>query len=200
MLKNALKKFLNCETTSNIVVKRVEFHDNNASDLCVIKGHSVVQDIRKCISLLESQYGLFTPDQKEASELALAACSRFIYKDVLDTKASEIFEHNGWSLQPDGTVPLGVFISGPRRLGKTHMFSFIMAAVLFSVPGVVVLGLAAEPRPAELLYEAVVEKVKTLISLTKRGKVGRQSVEHFYLEINDKVSKMHVLSARMGNG
>ena len=202
MLKKSLKNFLKCEGIANpdVIVRRGEFHHTCKSNIDLVRCHQIVQQTRDYIALLENEIGLLTPDQKEACELCLSSCSRFIYKEHLDTKATEIFAHHGWSLQQDGTVPLGVFISGPRRLGKTRLFSVIIAAILLAVPGVVVLGLAAEPGPAVMLCEEVVDKVKILITLTKRGKIIRSSIEHFYVKVGDDTSKMHVFSARKHDG
>lgn len=161
-------------------------------------GGDVLSSIRECFRLFEQESPL-SYDQKMICEKVLCASSRFIFsEDVLDREPENVFKACGWEWT--GCVPLGCFVSGPRRMGKTFLFTRIAAVMLLCVPGIVILAIAAEPGPTEALKEAITQATKDLIVLSGRGKIVRSCKEHLVVEVGGDLRKLHAFSARKGDG
>ena len=201
MLPIDLRKILEYNKIEDKIVSVLDYNlADNSSGFLVASKHQVVKDIRRCITILEEEFGILSPDQRAVSEMSLAAASRFIFGDLLNLHASEIFNREGWKLNEDGTVPKGILLSAPRRFGKTRIFAIQMASIVSVIAGVTILGIAAEPGPAELLCAEIITMVKFIFSKTGVGKIVRESKEHIFVKIGDRIGKIHIFSARKGDG
>ena len=107
------------------------------------KGHKTMNAIREKLSMLDTETYYRTADQVEIHHLMLAALSRRVYKDNIETNEVEVLDYNGFV-----TLLHMIFISMPRRSGKTEAIIQMIAVLLLVIENFKVIAISPSFRAA----------------------------------------------------
>jgi hypothetical protein len=102
--------------------------------------HAIMESVRTNMKKIDEIIKPRSGEQYIITDRVFATCTYFVYKDYVNTHAAEIRKYNGFvkTEKFKDKLPRGLLLSGPRRFGKSEIFSRIAAAIMMAVPNVVI--------------------------------------------------------------
>lgn len=113
----------------------------HASD--VQKGHNICYSMRRTLAKLDTDKEYRTKDQITIHGFLMAACAPLIYGPALKEHEREILQFNGYD-----EINQILFISMPRRSGKTYSVAAFVAAAMICIKNVRICAVAPSFRAA----------------------------------------------------
>jgi hypothetical protein len=146
----------------------------NSSDLH--RGNLLVYNMRLSLAKLDRVDKFRSKDQREIHEILLAASCGNFYKELIRLYSREICDHNGFE-----DLRQVLFITMPRRTGKTASVADYFVCMLMNVPKITISVIAPGGRSAggdSGIMDAVVKSFAENFNITKFFKKGDETLKY----------------------
>jgi hypothetical protein len=131
--------------------------------------------MRQLLGKLDTETGAcLSKDQRTIHQLLMAASAPIMYGEALKDNENEILQFNGYD-----EINQIMFISMPRRMGKTHAVASYCAAALLSIPNLRICAVAPSSRAAggdSGLMKAVKDILIQKYGITKFDKSNEETL------------------------
>jgi len=152
----------------------------------VEKGHMIMYQIQECLKKLDTEKEWRTKDQRIIQQKILAGLLRLIYGKCLEDHEVEILDHNGFDFRD----PL-VFVTMPRRGGKTEAIIQLICVLLLCVPGITIRAVAPSFRTAGGESGLVAGVKRVLADKFKWVSYDKVTEEVVRIKVNGTVRSFH---------
>ena len=136
-------KECNDKRSSNIVLNRLEEFEQSLNTSALENGNKTMNTIREKLAMLDTEKYYRTADQRQFHQLMLAALAVYIYGKALEGNEIEVLEYNNFE-----TLLHMVFLTMPRRSGKSECIYQMIAVLLLCCPGITMVAIAPSFRAA----------------------------------------------------
>jgi hypothetical protein len=113
----------------------------NSSD--VQRGHNIAYSMRQTLAKLDTDKDHLSKDQRTIHGMLMAACAPLMYGPSLIDNEQEVLRFNGYD-----DINQILFITMPRRTGKTHAVASFIAASMACIKNVTICSVAPSFRAA----------------------------------------------------
>lgn len=173
--KRNLKRYK--ESKSNyVLLDRFEEFERSLHGSILDKGHSIMNAIRKLLAQIDSEKYYRTPDQRLLQHHLTSALSRFIYGNAVQDHENEILRYNNFE-----SLKQLIFLSMPRRYGKSEMAYQITAVLLLTCPRIKIVVISPSSRSAgddAGFMDGVKRILRDVFGITKFFKANGEILKH----------------------
>jgi hypothetical protein len=128
---------------NHILLDRFEEFERSLHGSALDKGHAIMNDIRAKLAHIDTETYYRTPDQCLLQNVLISGLCRFAYKNAVEDHENEILRYNNFQ-----SLKQQVFLSMPRRYGKSEMAYQLAAVLLLTCPGIKIVVISPSSRSA----------------------------------------------------
>lgn len=150
-------------------------------------GHSIMHSMREQLAKLDTETFYRSKDQRLIQHQIMAGLSRFVYGPDLKSHEMEVRKFNKFE-----TLRQEIFLTAPRRGGKTQSIAQMCAVIMYCVPQADIAAFAPSGRAAGTdsgLMGHVKKILQTVYGITKFERHNQESL--FYKHSDTDIRKFH---------
>ncbi len=172
---------------------RLEEHFNSLASSDLLRGHAIMHAMRTNLDRIDTDEYYRSKDQRLIHHRICAGLSKLAYKSAIRTHELVIKRYNRFE-----SLKSEIFITAPRRGGKTSAIVQAVCAMLVSFPGVNIASFAPSSRAAGVdsgLMGQVRDMLRKTFDIKKFHKHNKEILEIHWENNPNDVRKFKAYSA-----